>query len=122
MASSLRPAFAYTIVYVKDVAKSVDFYGRAFGCSVRRLDESRRWAELESGQTTIAFTPAHQHETDQITGAVQLPPPSAPVRAPLELCFDYSDVDAAFKGNWMMMMNLMMVVMSRERWRMGRWR
>ncbi|XP_057956079.1 uncharacterized protein LOC131149552 isoform X1 [Malania oleifera] len=97
MASSLRPAFAYTIVYVKDVAKSVDFYGRAFGCSVRRLDESRRWAELESGQTTIAFTPAHQHETDQITGAVQLPPPSAPVRAPLELCFDYSDVDAAFK-------------------------
>ncbi|CAH1417817.1 unnamed protein product [Lactuca virosa] len=71
MASDLKPAYAYTVVYVKDVAKSVEFYGKAFGYPVRRLDDSHRWGELESGQTTIAFTPVHQHETDDLTGEVQ---------------------------------------------------
>ncbi|KAK9280426.1 hypothetical protein L1049_014116 [Liquidambar formosana] len=83
MASNLSPSFAYTVVYVKDVAKSVAFYAKAFGYSVRRLDESHRWGELDSGQTTIAFTPAHQHETDDITGAVQTPP-SGQKRGPVE--------------------------------------
>lgn len=55
-----------------------------------------RWGELESGQTTIAFTPAHQHETDDLTGSVQTFK-SGGVRQPVELCFDYPDVDAAYK-------------------------
>ncbi|CAO2840621.1 unnamed protein product [Amaranthus hypochondriacus] len=98
MASNdLNPAYAYTIVYVKDVAKSVDFYSKAFGVNVRRLDHSRRWGELESGQTTIAFTPVHQHETDEVTGTVQTPQPKRGERNPIELCFDYADVDAAYK-------------------------
>jgi len=42
-ANMMRPAFAYTVVYVKDVAKSVEFYSRAFGHNVRRLDESHRF-------------------------------------------------------------------------------
>ncbi|XP_059664433.1 uncharacterized protein LOC132310260 [Cornus florida] len=96
MASLLSPAFAYTVVYVKDVAKSVAFYAKAFGYTVRRLDESHRWGELESGQTTIAFTPLHQHETDDLTGAVRIPR-SGNERAPVEICFAYQDVDAAFK-------------------------
>ncbi|XP_059430847.1 uncharacterized protein LOC132164360 [Corylus avellana] len=96
MASSLSPAFAYTVVYVKDVAKSVAFYAKAFGHNVRRLDESHRWGELESGQTTIAFTPVHQHETDGLTGAVQIPE-SGNKRQPIEVCFAYADVDAAYK-------------------------
>lgn len=55
-----------------------------------------RWGELESGQTTIAFTPLHQHETDDLTGKVQSTC-SERERAPLEVCFCYLDVDAAFK-------------------------
>lgn len=44
MASSkVSPAFAYTIVYVKDVGKSVSFYGKAFGYKIRRLDDSARY-------------------------------------------------------------------------------
>ncbi|OMO67721.1 hypothetical protein CCACVL1_20358 [Corchorus capsularis] len=96
MASNLKPTFGYTIVYVKDVAKSIDFYAKAFGYNVRRLDESHRWGELESGQTTIAFTPRQQHETKDLTGTVQVPK-SDRERAPMELCLIYSDVDAAFK-------------------------
>ncbi|XP_052187502.1 uncharacterized protein LOC127798171 isoform X2 [Diospyros lotus] len=96
MASPLSPAFAYTVVYVKDVAKSIAFYSQAFGYSVRRLEENHKWGELESGQTTIAFTPVHQHETDDITGAVQAPR-SYQERNPVEVCFDYPDVDVAYK-------------------------
>ncbi|KAI7732933.1 hypothetical protein M8C21_025395 [Ambrosia artemisiifolia] len=96
MASNLNPVYAYTVVYVKDVAKSVEFYGKAFGVSVRRLDESHRWGELESGQTTIAFTPLHQHETDDLTGEV-LEQKSKGRRNQLEVCFEYADVDAAYK-------------------------
>ncbi|GMY10808.1 Glyoxalase_2 domain-containing protein [Fagus crenata] len=97
MASNVSPAFAYTVVYVKDVAKSVAFYAKAFGHSVRRLDESHsRWGELESGQTTIAFTPLHQHETDDLTGTVHTLG-SRGERQPIEVCFAYPDVDAAYK-------------------------
>ncbi|MCI16958.1 dessication-induced 1VOC superfamily protein, partial [Trifolium medium] len=96
--SNLNPAFAYTVVYVKDVAESVDFYAKAFGYSVRRLDESHRWGELESGHTTIAFTPIHQHETDDLTGVVHANR-SKQERPPLEVCFVYPDVDAAYKSS-----------------------
>ncbi|XP_008784517.1 uncharacterized protein YraH [Phoenix dactylifera] len=96
MAPNLIPAFAYTVVYVQDVAKSVAFYSNAFGYSVRRLDESHKWGELDSGQTTIAFTPVHQRETDGLTGAVQTPD-AGWERAPVEVCFAYADVDAAYK-------------------------
>jgi len=58
--------------------------------------DTYRWGELESGQTTIAFTPLHQHETDDLTGKVQATQ-SARERAPIEVCFCYPDVDAAFK-------------------------
>ncbi|XP_019199503.1 PREDICTED: uncharacterized protein LOC109193131 [Ipomoea nil] len=98
MASSLEggPAFAYTVVYCNDVAKSADFYAKAFGYGVRRLEHNRKWAELESGSTTIAFTPIHQRETDELTGEVETPQ-SRGKRQPIELCLDYADVDAAFK-------------------------
>ncbi|KAK9157191.1 hypothetical protein Scep_003765 [Stephania cephalantha] len=95
--SDLTPTFAYAVVYAKDVAKSVEFYARAFGYTVRRLDDSRKWGEIESGGTTIAFTPAHQHETDDLTGEVKAPKSGSWERSPLELCFAYKDVDAAYK-------------------------
>lgn len=65
-----------------------------------------RWGELESGATTIAFTPMHQHETDDITGHVQTPQ-SRGDRQAIELCFDYVDIDAAYKVliNYLNMLN-----------------
>lgn len=53
-----------------------------------------RWGELDSGATTIAFTPRKQHETDDLTGKVQ---EMGHHRNPVELCFDYPDVDAAYR-------------------------
>ncbi|XP_061373192.1 uncharacterized protein LOC133315572 [Gastrolobium bilobum] len=96
MASNLNPVLAYVVLYVKDVAKSVAFYAKAFGYAVRRLDESHRWGELDTGNTTVAFTPIHQHETDDLTGAVHTAR-SSRERPPVEVCFVYPDVDAAYK-------------------------
>lgn len=56
-----------------------------------------RWGELESGQTTIAFAPIHQYETDGRTGTVRPPPESICERQQVEVCFVYRDVDAAYK-------------------------
>lgn len=46
---------AYTIVYVADVAASLDFFERAFQLPRRFLHESGAYGELETGATTLAF-------------------------------------------------------------------
>ena len=47
--------FAYTIVYVADVAASLNFFERAFGLTRRFLHESGSYGELETGATTLSF-------------------------------------------------------------------
>ena len=47
--------FGYTILYVADVAGSVEFYERAFGLERRLLHGSGQYAELETGSTALAF-------------------------------------------------------------------
>lgn len=51
--------FAYTIIYVPDVAASLDFFERAFGFNRKFLHESGTYGELETGATTLAFA-AHE--------------------------------------------------------------
>lgn len=47
--------FAYTILYVSDVAGTVAFYERAFGIKPAFIHDSGAYAELVTGQTTLAF-------------------------------------------------------------------
>ncbi|GGU72858.1 lactoylglutathione lyase [Pseudomonas laurentiana] len=47
--------FAYTILYVPDVAASLAFFERAFGITRRFLHESGDYGELDTGATTLAF-------------------------------------------------------------------
>lgn len=51
--------FGYTIVYVANVAASLEFYEKAFLFMRSVLHESGTYGELETGQTTLAFA-AHQ--------------------------------------------------------------
>lgn len=46
----------YTILYVDDVARSVDFYQRAFALGVDFVHESGDFAQMATGQTALAFT------------------------------------------------------------------
>jgi catechol 2,3-dioxygenase-like lactoylglutathione lyase family enzyme len=50
----------YTIVYVSDVAASLEFFERAFGLKRRFLHESGGYGEVETGSTSLGFA---QHAT-----------------------------------------------------------
>jgi uncharacterized glyoxalase superfamily protein PhnB len=47
--------FAYAITYVEDVSKTVAFYNHAFGFEIKFITPEKDYAELISGETTIAF-------------------------------------------------------------------
>ncbi len=47
--------FAYTIIYVPDVANSLAFFEQAFGLSKRFLHASVDYGELDTGATVLAF-------------------------------------------------------------------
>jgi catechol 2,3-dioxygenase-like lactoylglutathione lyase family enzyme len=87
--------FGYTILYVRDVAATLDFYERAFGQQRRFLHESGEYGELETGPTTLAFA-THG------LAALNLPdvfrPAQASSAAPaFEVCFVTDDVAGAFE-------------------------
>ncbi len=52
--------FAYTILYVEDVGRSLDFYARAFGLAERLRLGSGDYGELDTGATTLAFASTEQ--------------------------------------------------------------
>lgn len=47
--------FAYTILYVKDVTKTVEFYEKAFGFLRKFITPENDYAELLVGETTLSF-------------------------------------------------------------------
>jgi catechol 2,3-dioxygenase-like lactoylglutathione lyase family enzyme len=86
--------FAYTILYVPDVARAVEFYESAFGFQRRFVHESGTYAELQTGETTLSFASLSLAPSN-IEGGVtpsdlRQPPPA------FEVAFSTADVDAAF--------------------------
>jgi len=47
--------YAYTLLYVKDVPSTMDFYQKVFGFKEKLLTPEKDYGELESGGTTLAF-------------------------------------------------------------------
>lgn len=86
--------FAYTILYVQDVAQSVSFYEQAFGLTRRFVHESGTYAEMETGATTLAFAQADFMRGNLPAGFQ----PNDPGRPPagLEIAFTTPDVPAAY--------------------------
>ena len=87
--------FAYTILYVPDVGRSLDFYESAFGLKRRSLHESGMYGELETGSTTLSFA-AEPLAQSNIPGGFQ---PASLTRQPAayEVGFTTSDVPAAYE-------------------------
>lgn len=47
--------FAYTILYVQDVTKAVEFYENAFGLTRKFVTPENDYGELLVGETTLSF-------------------------------------------------------------------
>lgn len=47
--------FGYTIVYVRNVQRTLDFFQSAFGLKTRFLHDSGDYGELDTGDTILAF-------------------------------------------------------------------
>jgi len=50
----------YTLFYVDDVEKTMQFYEKAFGLKYGFLHESKQYGEMGTGETKLGFV---QHET-----------------------------------------------------------
>jgi lactoylglutathione lyase len=84
--------FGYTILYVRDVAASVDLYERAFGQRRRFVHESGEYAELDTGSTTLSLA-SHELAESNLPGAFRRPTGEATA---FEVCFVTEDVAGAY--------------------------
>jgi len=86
--------FAYTILYVKDVARAVEFYERAFGLKRRFIGAESQYAEMETGATTLSFAATDFIRSGLPGGFTENDPARPP--AGFEIAFTIPDVAAAY--------------------------
>ncbi len=86
--------FGYTILYVKDVPRSVAFYEDAFGLSRRFVHEAGLYAEMDTGSTTLSFA-AYGLAKSNLPCGFQEHNPSRPPGG-FEVAFITDDVPAAY--------------------------
>jgi lactoylglutathione lyase len=79
------------IVFVEDVARSLEFYGRVVGAELDHFDEDGSYGELESG---IGFAANHHVERHLDLSFRRNDPGALPNG--FELDFPVDDVDAVF--------------------------
>ena len=85
--------FAYTIIYVPNVAASLSFFENAFGMSRKFLHESGMYGELNTGETTLAFAAHEMGDMNFPTGHVAAHTSAQPLG--MEIAFLADDVNAA---------------------------
>lgn len=86
--------FSYTILYVRDAAASVAFYEKAFGLKQRFIHESGQYAEMETGETALAFASIDLAKSNLPEGFQENNLSNIPIG--IEISFVSEDVSAAF--------------------------
>lgn len=69
---------AYTIFYVKDVVKTIEFYEKAFGFRRKFIAETLEYGELETGATTLSFALLSLANSNLSNGFVASDPEARP--------------------------------------------
>ena len=85
--------FCYTIIYVEDVKAATVFYNEAFSIETKFIHESGDYAELETGETTLAFAAFSLGESNFPSGFTKLTDMEPPVGIEIALVTD--DVESA---------------------------
>jgi len=82
--------FGYTILYVEDVRRSLDFYTKAFGLATKFLHDSGDFGELDTGATALAFS------SRRLMAQLKKNPRAADAKAPcFEIALTTDDVPTA---------------------------
>lgn len=84
----------YTLLYVDDVKKTMDFYAKAFGLKKGFLHESHQYGEMETGETKLGFV---HHDTASSHGFDYQKINSSKKSFGFEVGLVTSHVESAFK-------------------------
>ncbi|RWX00414.1 VOC family protein [Flavobacterium cerinum] len=63
--------FGYTILYVSDVEKSIEFYEKAFSFERKFISPENDYGEIISGETTISFASKELARTNLKEGFIE---------------------------------------------------
>lgn len=80
----------YIIIYVEDVVNAVKFYRQAFELKLRFIHESKMYAEMETGETILAFA---QNEMLKMNTNIDA---GKGLKNSFEIAFSTTDVTTAF--------------------------
>lgn len=82
--------FGFTILYVTDVRRSVEFYEQAFGLKPSFVDEKGDFASMSTGSTSLSFC-----SRSLLEALGKSPSPPNPHRPVFEIAFTTDDVAGA---------------------------
>ncbi len=92
--------FAYTILYVQDVEKSISFYEQAFGLQRKFVTPDNQYGELITADTVLSFAAVQLAKTNLSAGFIESSPQNKPFG--IEIGFTTNDVqqvlDAAVRA------------------------
>jgi lactoylglutathione lyase len=86
--------FAYTILYVKDVVRIIDFYERVFQLKRKFVSESNEYGELSTGETTLSFAKVDFISNQLRVGFVESRTSTPPLG--MEIAFATDDVQKLY--------------------------
>jgi lactoylglutathione lyase len=87
--------FAYTILYVTNVERSVQFYETAFGFRRKFISPDNDYAELIGGDTTLSFASVALAQSNLSSGFIQSDVHAKPFG--IEIGFTTDDVEATYQ-------------------------
>ena len=87
--------FAYTILYVQDVEKTISFYERAFGLKRTFVVPGNSYGELATGATTLSFASIKQASSNLKDGFAESDLKKKPQA--FEIAFTANDVEKVYK-------------------------
>jgi len=86
--------FGYTILYVQDVNRSIEFYEKAFGFKRRFIAPDNSYGELNTGDTTLSFASTELARTNLKEGFIESSNSNKPFA--IEIGFTTDQVDEAY--------------------------
>tara|TARA_R110002049_G_scaffold260502_2_gene436417 strand:- start:2698 stop:3096 length:399 start_codon:yes stop_codon:yes gene_type:complete len=86
--------FAYTIIYVENVTKTIEFYENAFGFSRKFITPENDYGELATGETSISFASIQLGKSNFSKGFEPIAASNKPMG--IELAFTTENIEKDF--------------------------